>query len=47
MEMTTEDAKGGRTLMTTTALKTGAKYSLDFSKVSMSKAVNKINYFTF
>ena len=47
LEMTTEDAKGGKTLMKTMSLETPEKYSLDLKGVDMNKAINKVNYFTF
>jgi hypothetical protein len=47
MEMTTEDEKGGKTLMKTVSLQNDEKYSVDFNGVEMSVAVNKVNYFTF
>jgi hypothetical protein len=47
MEMTTEDAKGGKTLMKTIGLQLEDKYSVDLKGASMSTAMNKINYFTF
>ena len=47
MEMTTEDAKGGRTLMKTVSLQQEEKYVVDFRGVEMNKAVNKVNYFVF
>jgi hypothetical protein len=47
MEMTTEDAKGGKTLMTTVSLKNNESYTADFKKVEMTTAINKVNYFTF
>lgn len=47
MEMTTEDAKGGRTLMTTVSLKNSEKYAVDLKGVEMNTAVNKVNYYTF
>lgn len=47
MEMTTEDANGGKTLMTTVSLKNAEKYTLDLKGVSMNTAINKINYYTF
>jgi hypothetical protein len=47
MEMTTEDAKGGRTLMKTVSLQQDEKYVIDFRGVEMNKAVNKVNYFVF
>ena len=47
MEMTTEDAKGGKTLMRTISLKNNESYTADFKKVEMTTAINKVNYFTF
>ncbi|HNW50428.1 MAG TPA: hypothetical protein PKH79_05055 [Prolixibacteraceae bacterium] len=47
MEMTTEDAKGGKTLMKTISLKNNESYTADFKKVEMTTAINKVNYFTF
>lgn len=47
MEMTTEDAKGGKTLMTTLSIGTDGKYSVDLKGVSMNTAINKVNYYTF
>ena len=47
MEMTTEDEKGGKTLMKTLALQTDEPCTIDLKGVEMSAAVNKVNYFTF
>jgi len=47
MEMTTEDAKGGKTLMTTVSLQNTEKYTLDLKGVEMTTAINKVNYYTF
>jgi len=47
MEMTTEDVKGGKTLMKTISLENVEKYILDLKGVEMTKAINKVNYFTF
>ena len=47
MEMTTEDSRGGRTLMTTVSLQNPEKYTVDLTGVDMNTAVNKINYYTF
>lgn len=47
MEMTTEDAKEGKTLMKTTSLKKDEKYIVDLKGAVMSTAINKVNYFTF
>ena len=47
MEMTTEDATGGKTLMKTVSLKNDEKYTLDLKGVKMGTAINKVNYFVF
>lgn len=47
MEMTTEDAKGGKTLMKTVSLKNEKSYQLDLKGVKMNTAINKVNYFAF
>jgi hypothetical protein len=47
MEMTTEDEKGGKTLMKTVSLQNDEKYMIDLKGVEISKAVNKVNYYTF
>jgi len=47
MEMTTEDIKGGKTLMTTISLLNNENYTADFKKVEMTTAINKVNYYTF
>jgi len=47
MEMTTEDARGGKTLMKTISLSNNENYSADFKKVEMTTAINKVNYYTF
>lgn len=47
MEMTSEDAKGGKTLMTTVSLEKSEEYTLDLKGVNMNTAINKVNYFTF
>jgi hypothetical protein len=47
MEMTTEDAKGGKTLMKTLSLMKDEKYIIDLKGVEMSKAINKVNYYVF
>ena len=47
MEMTTEDARGGKTLMKTVSLKNSEKYTLDLKGVKMNTAMNKVNYYTF
>jgi GLPGLI family protein len=47
MEMTTEDAKGGKTVMTTTSLNNKEDYKVELKGVEMNSAINKINYYTF
>jgi hypothetical protein len=47
MEMTTEDSKGGKTLMKTISLKNAEEYTLDLKGVEMNTAINKVNYYTF
>jgi hypothetical protein len=47
MEMTTEDAKGGKTLMKTVSLKNAEKYTLNLKGAEISTAINKVNYYTF
>ena len=47
MEMTTEDSKGGKTLMKTVSLNNAENCIIDLKKVEMNTAINKVNYFTF
>ncbi len=47
MEMTTEDAKGGKTLMKTISLENAEHYTIDLKGVKMNTAINKVNYYTF
>jgi hypothetical protein len=47
MEMTTEDAKGGKTLMTTISLRNKEDYKIELKGVEMNTAINKVNYFSF
>lgn len=47
MEMTTEDAKGGKTLMKTVSLDNQEKNTIDLTGVDMNTAINKVNYFSF
>lgn len=47
MEMTTEDVKGGKTVMATVSLKNTEQYTVNLKGVKMNTAKNKINYFTF
>ncbi len=47
MEMTTEDSRGGKTLMKTVSLKNQETNTFDLKGVEMNTAINKVNYFTF
>jgi hypothetical protein len=47
MEMTSEDAKGGKTVMTTVALGKSEKRTITLPRAKMGTAINKVNYFTF
>jgi hypothetical protein len=47
MEMTTEDAKGGKTLMTTVSLQNSETYSVNLKGVEMGTAINRVNYYSF
>jgi hypothetical protein len=47
MEMSTEDAKGGKTLMTTVSLKVAENYTRTLNRKDMSTSLNKVNYFKF
>lgn len=47
MEMTTEDVKGGKTLMITISINNNESYTADYTKVDMTTAINKVNYYTF
>jgi hypothetical protein len=47
MEMTSEDAKGGKTVMRTVSLKNSETYNVDLSKADMSTSINKASYYTF
>lgn len=47
MEMTSEDAKGGKTVMTTVSLNKPEKFSISLPRDKMGTAINKVNYFTF
>lgn len=47
MEMTTEDSKGGKTLMKTVSLFNDDNYTADFRGVDMSTAINTVNYYKF
>jgi len=47
MEMTTEDDRGGKTLMKTVSVQNDEKYTIDLKNVQMGVALNKVNYYTF
>ena len=47
MEMTTEDSRGGKTVMTTLSLMANEKYTFNLKGVDMNTALNKVNYYTF
>jgi len=47
MEMTSEDAKGGKTVMKTIQLNQDEKIEIDLKNVKMNTAINKVNYFVF
>ncbi len=47
LEMTSEDAKGGKTVMQTLSLQNKGNYQADFSNAEMTTAINKVNYFAF
>jgi len=47
IEMTTEDANGGKTLMKTISLRNNENYTADFKKAEMTTAINKVSYFKF
>lgn len=47
MEMTSEDARGGKTVMTTISLENKGKLDVSLPRSKMSTAINKVNYFTF
>jgi len=47
MEMTSEDAKGGKTVMQTLSLQNKENYQADFTKAEMTTSINKVNYFSF
>jgi GLPGLI family protein len=47
MEMTTEDAKGGKTVMRTVSLMNNEKYTKSTKGVEMGTAINKTNYYIF
>ncbi len=47
LEMTSEDSKGGKTVMTTKKLQEVDKRVVNFDGVEMNTAINKVNYYTF
>lgn len=47
MEMTSEDARGGKTVMTTVSLDNNEKKTVTLPKGKMGTSINKVNYFTF
>lgn len=47
LEMTTEDAKGGKTVLTTVSIGNDEKFTKDLRKVKMNTALNKVSYYTF
>ena len=47
MEMTSEDARGGKTIMTTVSLENSEKHTVNMPKSKMGTAINKVSYFTF
>ena len=47
MEMTSEDSRGGKTVMTTGSLNNTGKLTVSLPKSKMNTAINKVNYFTF
>jgi hypothetical protein len=47
MEMTTEDARGGKTVMTTVSLENSETHTVTLPKGKVGTAVNKVNFFTY
>ncbi len=47
MEMTSEDANGGKTVMTTVSLGNQENQTITLPKGKINTAINKVNYFTF
>ena len=47
MEMTTEDSRGGKTIMTTVSLETNESTTIKLPRSKVGTAMNKVNYFTF
>ncbi len=47
MEMTTEDSRGGKTIMTTVSLENSETHSVNLPKGKVGTAINKVNFFTF
>lgn len=46
MEMTSEDARGGKTIMTTISIDNSEKKTVTLPKGKMGTSINKVNYFT-
>jgi len=47
MEMTSEDSRGGKTVMTTLSVGNKGKITVELPKSKMGTALNKVSYFTF
>jgi hypothetical protein len=47
IEMTTEDSKGGKTVMTTLSIGQDANYTVNFKNVDMGVAINTLSYYAF
>jgi hypothetical protein len=47
MEMTSEDARGGKTIMTTVSLGNSENHTVTLPKGKVGTAINKVNYFTY
>lgn len=47
MEMTSEDSRGGKTVMTTVSLETNESKVFTLPRSKVGTAINKVNYFTF
>jgi len=45
--MTTEDSKGGKTVMTTLSIGQDANYTVNFKNVDMGVAINTLSYYAF
>ncbi len=47
MEMTSEDSRGGKTVMTTVSLETNESKTFTLPRSKVGTAINKVNFFTF